>query len=319
MKILFLTRRAYPDIGGVETHIQKITEELGKKGHNVKIISERDLKIGGDDWFKKFRIWGKMFAFAPKIFSSDVIHCHDVLFWYLPFRFLFPWKKVFVTFHGYETKFPPRFGAIIMRRLSNFLANGSINVGDYIEKWYGTKADYVTYGGVGKVKIQNSKIKSTDKKFKILFFGRLDSDNSVDIYLNTLKLLKEKKIKFEFIAIGDGNRRKQTEKFGKVFGFVEDASKNIAEANIILASSYLSVLEALVAKRPVFAAYSNDLKRDYLEMSPFSKFITISSDPHELASQILSSNSKKINSGYEWASKQTWEKVTDIYLKLWKK
>jgi hypothetical protein len=39
--------------------------------------------------------------------EADIIHCHDVFFWYLPFRFLFPQKKVYIPFHGYEGNNPP--------------------------------------------------------------------------------------------------------------------------------------------------------------------------------------------------------------------
>jgi len=30
--------------------------------------------------------------------NADIIHCHDVFYWYLPFRFLYPHKPVFTPF-----------------------------------------------------------------------------------------------------------------------------------------------------------------------------------------------------------------------------
>ena len=44
MKILFLTHYVWPHIGGVERHVDCVTKELQLKGHEVKIISENDVK-----------------------------------------------------------------------------------------------------------------------------------------------------------------------------------------------------------------------------------------------------------------------------------
>ena len=41
MKVLFLTRSYFPNIGGVEKHVEKITEILMKKGHEVIILTEK--------------------------------------------------------------------------------------------------------------------------------------------------------------------------------------------------------------------------------------------------------------------------------------
>jgi len=68
--------------------------------------------------------------------EADIVHCHDVFFWYLPFRFLYPKKKVFTTFHGWEGIFPPKWQAKVIRNISEKLSFGNICVGDFIRKWY---------------------------------------------------------------------------------------------------------------------------------------------------------------------------------------
>ena len=40
MTFLFLSRRFYPQIGGVETHILEIGKRLVKNGHDVIVVSE---------------------------------------------------------------------------------------------------------------------------------------------------------------------------------------------------------------------------------------------------------------------------------------
>ena len=41
MNILFLTRLYYPHIGGVEKHVEKISQELIKLGHKITIVTEQ--------------------------------------------------------------------------------------------------------------------------------------------------------------------------------------------------------------------------------------------------------------------------------------
>ena len=142
LKILFLTRSFYPNIGGVEKHVLEISNILVKKGYSVTVITEKShpsysknyhstnysakemgktknirtvkLEVGQDNWFKKFRVWRQLFKNLHEIRSADVIHCHDVFFWYLPFRFLFPFKKIYTTFHGYEgNNLPTKKGFLV--------------------------------------------------------------------------------------------------------------------------------------------------------------------------------------------------------------
>jgi len=82
-------------------------------------------------------------------------------------------------------------------------------------------------------------------------------------------------------------------------------------------------LEAMAAKRLVFAIYDNPLKEDYLRMAPFAKYITISHSPSELASKIsfysrnTKAKEKMIKEAYIWVRKQTWKEIVNTYLKLW--
>lgn len=143
---------------------------------------------------------------------------------------------------------------------------------------------------------------------KILFIGRLEKDLGLETYFKALDILKLK-----IDIAGDGSLKKECQKYGRVLGFV-DIDKIIKNYNIIFASSYLSILQALINKKPVIAVYENPLKEDYLKMSPFSRFISIVNNPKD-----FSLNKKFSQKGYDWAQKQTWQKVTDIYLKLWQK
>lgn len=346
MTIVFLSRRFYPYIGGVERHVLELSKILIKKGHKVVIITEslnnifekdttnpqeviNNLEIirinaGDNNWYKKFRIWNELLKHMDLFKNADIIHCHDVFFWYLPFRFIFPFKKVYITFHGYETKYPPETKAILVRKISEILSLGNICIGDYIKKWYYTQPNYVSYGGVEKINDQTSKIKDAGKKLKIVLIGRLDNDIGIKTYLKSLEMLKKGKIKFEFQTFGEGTMVKTVKRYGEVNNFTKDINSVIESADIVFASSYLIMLQALAAKKIVIGVYENNLKDDYLRMSPFKEYVYICKDSKEISDVIKSiakdpwKSNAMLDNGYKWAREQTWEKVTDIYLKLWK-
>src|SRR5258708_682700 len=133
MKIVFICRLFYPHIGGVEKHVMEISTRLINKGHEVTVITEafenapleekiNRIKVyriatGAEDKFKKFRIWKEMWHLKKIIEEADIVHCHDVFFWYMPFRLLYPRKCVYTTFHGYES-YPIRKSAVAVRKLS---------------------------------------------------------------------------------------------------------------------------------------------------------------------------------------------------------
>jgi glycosyltransferase involved in cell wall biosynthesis len=330
----------------VERHVLEVGKRLVKNGYKVIVITEkyqsngesdnsmgevggieiRRIDAGGDNYFKKFRIWRQLFKLRQIIKAADIVHCHDVFFWYLPFRFLYPQKKVYTTFHGYETKFPPSKKAILIRKISEKLSWGNICVGDYIRKWYGTKPTYTTYGGIGILPINTNttnKYQSKNNRLKIVFIGRLEVDTGVLIYLKVLDILKNKKIEFEFEVCGDGSLRGEVERYGRVYGFIKNLDPYISKADIVFSSSYLSILQSMLNKRLTIAAYDNPIKEDYLKMAPFAKWIVIDNSSHKIADKILwfmerqEEKEKMINKGYEWVKTKTWEKVLEIYTDLW--
>jgi glycosyltransferase involved in cell wall biosynthesis len=338
MKILFLCRLFYPHIGGVEKHVMKISKILIKQGYSVIIVTERFEKklpkkevrngiiiyridTGKDNIYKKFRIWKEIINLQNVIQDADIIHCHDVFFWYLPFRFLYPLKPVYTTFHGYES-FPVRKGAVIMRKLSEKLSWGNICIGDFIPKWYGTKPTFVSYGGVDNV---TSNAQST--KFlreSAIFIGRLDEQTGATLYAKAVTLVRKNHSRFKMTFLGDGKDRKLLAKDFEVLGFHSDPEKYLIKFHYAFVSRYLSILEAFATKKLVFAVYDNPVKEDYLKMTPFAKWIIIAGDEQILSEKIdyylahPEEENKLIEKGYTWVQNQTWEQVTALYNTLWK-
>ncbi|MGE5041820.1 MAG: glycosyltransferase family 4 protein [Candidatus Levyibacteriota bacterium] len=360
MKIVFISSAFYPSIGGVQTHALEVARELVKLGHTVSVITEDKqtgeesdneakniksidkstffthkklyqidifyFKFGQAGFFKKFRIWFLIFLNRKLFLDAEIIHCHDVFFWYLPFRFLYPQKKVFTTFHGYETVFPPQKKAIQIRKWSEKLSYGNICVGNFISRWYGTKPDYVVYGGVKpessmKYSVFRKKGSILNTRHRILLIGRLEKDIGILLYRDALRILKEKGVKFKLTICGDGTLRQELEPYGEVVGFQDKLQKYIDKADEVFASSYLTLFQVMQLGKPAFAVYTNPLKHDYLKDSPFGKYITISGSADELAKKIMRNtpNQRLLQQGKNWANKQTWESVAKIYLELWNK
>ncbi|RJQ26873.1 glycosyltransferase [Candidatus Parcubacteria bacterium] len=279
------------------------------------------LDFGKEGKLKKFRIWLLLWKNRNFIKQADVIHCHDVFIWYLPFRFLFFNKPIFTTFHGYE-EYPLRKKTILIRKLSEILSYGNICIGDFIKKWYKTKPDYVSYGAAKKnIKYQISNIKY---KNSAVFFGRLDEQTGIQTYLRAYKLIKKKIPDFNFLVIGDGKYRTQIGKDVEVIGFKKNPEKYLQHYRFAFVSRYLSILEAMAAKRLVFAVYDNPIKRDYLKMSPFAKGIIITDSSKELSERVIyfinnpQEERDMVEEAYKWVKDQTWENMVNTYLRLWK-
>jgi glycosyltransferase involved in cell wall biosynthesis len=344
MKILFLSRRFYPDQGGVEKHILEISRILIKKGYKITVVTQSKGDVSSVEEIdiiripkiaknksEKLYIWKWFWKNRKLISEADIIHAHDVLFWYWPFKVIFLSKKCFVTFHGYET-YPIKKKAIISRKISEIFANGNIIVGGFIKKWYKTKPDYVIYGGVdiskiihsastGSSKNQISKIKNIQSA---VFIGRLDEHTGILDYAKAVDIILIKFPNFKFKILGEGKYLSKLFRY-KPLGFKNNPENYLIDNNFAFVSRYLSILEAFSSKRLVIAHFDNPVKEDYLKLSPFAKYMVIENSPEKLAEKIIFylNNPKKaeniIDNAYKWVSNRTWDSVVDVYLKLWDK
>lgn len=234
MKILFLARYKWPRVGGVEKHVHLVSKELESRGHTIKILTEAE--VGKDKW----EIWRNVWKYKELFDWADVIHIHDVFFWVFFLRSFFWNKKFFVTFHGWEEIYPVPFKNIIIRKISELMANGNICVGEFIKKYYFTNPDFVIYGAVEKLNYLEV------KRSGAIYVGRGGKD--LEHFKN---LAKKMKIKLDIFT----NDPKASQYFYKYkYAFV---------------SGYLTVLEAMSQKTEVKSFYGNKLKYDYLHMVPF--------------------------------------------------
>lgn len=242
MNILFLTHHKHPHIGGVERHIKNLNEELKIKNYEITTISEEDINPPHIKIFGLLYIWFWLFRNRKLILDSDIVHIHDVFIWYLPFRFLFPRKRVFITFHGWEGVYPIPLWNILNKRVANYLSNGSIAVGKYIEKYYKIKCNEIIYGGI-ELRIKKEELKIKKQKNTLVYLGRQDVDTGINEFREWLTDHKDFKVKFV-------SNSKRPEKYLKT-------------AEYCVPSGYLSYLEAKSYGCKILTFANNPLKVDY--------------------------------------------------------
>jgi len=346
MNILMLTPAFLPGLGGVERHVYQVARELAARENQVTVLTWTSRgAIPGDEEMDGLRVrrlsvvqarpgfrlaarWCQLASCASLIRQADVVHCHDNFFDYLPFRFLWPRKPAFVTFHGWEGRYPPTWKAIWLRRLAACLAWGNICVGHYLEKWYGVRADRIVYGGVSApaVGVANART-STD----IIFIGRLAEDTGVNLFLDALLLLQQEYgLDLSVDICGDGplkaalmEKSRQAGLHVTYHGFVTDVGPYLEKSRFVVTTGYLSILEAMIHRRLVFGVYDNPLKRDCL-LAPWAKMMLVAGSALELARELAHYHANPqeavplIEQAYAWASGQTWSRVAETYLSLYR-
>ncbi len=348
MNIIFIVPDYYPHIGGVERHTRAVAGQLVAQGHRLTVFVEKrrtadachqvDQQVEIIRFVKKnywiFRKVSFKYQFIKnfRLFAqADAIHFHDFsTFWlwgfavYAVLRCL--GKKIFITFHGWEGRVPPAKGIILKRKICAFLTHANICAGHFIEKWYGTRADRITYGGCTP---PASPSETTRKNG--LFVGRLEEDTGVREYILAWKTVNQLFPDLELIICGDGSRRQHLQEMAKekniknirFMGFVQEPEKMVARSVFVFTSGFLGILEAFARQTPVIAAYDNPLKKDYLTMLPGSDkmlWIAGSSDDIVAAVQEIQSSDirKKLDTAYSFAMENSWQRVAADYLQLYK-
>jgi hypothetical protein len=329
--VIFFTRLYFPHKGGVEKHVAKLIDTFPNPCQLTIVTEQYDKKLKIRDKYdgvtiiripyrllnSKLKLWKYIYCLRYEIQRSDIIHIHDVFWWYIPlliFR-----KRYYITFHGYRGNVSPKLNEIIQRFIADRLAIASICVGSFMKRWYFAKPKIISYGA-GDITPHNRK-----PIYSFGYFGRFEVDTGLFTYLKTLSYL-EGKYTAHFFGEGSLAIKRRIKTLRKNintlhFGWIDDISIKIADYRYIFASQYLSILEAMQAKRLVLAVYNNEIKKDYLMCHPMAKNMIIAGSAKELADKFNSLTEAQehimIEKAYAWAKDQTWEKLANQYLDLW--
>jgi glycosyltransferase involved in cell wall biosynthesis len=260
-----------------------------------------------------------MLLLFREIIDSDIVHIHDIFIWYFPYKIFFPFKKIYITFHGYEN-YPLKLKDFLIHVISEKLSKKNICIGKYITKWYKTKPSIVSYGAVDTKRFKAKKNKNINYDF--IFIGRLDKQTGVDIYISAFNKLNIKN-NYKLLVLGNDFGVKGQNSNIYYVGKKYNVEKYLNNSKYAFVSRYLSILESFSNKKLVFAVYDNPLKKDYLYMTPFSKMMVICNSPQNLVDKIkyyiaYPEKAKRIQKrAYLWVIDKTWDNLAEDYLNLW--
>jgi glycosyltransferase involved in cell wall biosynthesis len=320
MNIIHLTASFLPNRGGVENHVAAVMALQQQAGHTVTILTKPRPHT-------KLATWKFIWQHRMELLQADVIQVHDIFWWLLPVYPLIWLKriKIITTFHGWEGQFPIRWQAQIQRWWYNQLSYKAVHVGAWIEEFYWDTPDAITYGGIDSKLLAASPFKKTgtshEQKLHLVFIGRLEAENDMELYIKLIEDLNQY-VHLDIHWVGDGRYKKICQKYGQVTGMVEDISPYIAKADLVLASSYLSILQAQAMGKLVVALYSHQLKQRYLETYPGAAWMMLGDDIVTMIRQLEpllmrpAQKQRLEHQAMHFARTQTWQKVADMYMAL---
>lgn len=336
-KLVFLAKRYPPHIGGVETHISHLSKELLSQNYDIFVVTEQHdlslklhetidtvhvLRIPKQHTHSKLGIWFWMLWHFPLFLQADIVHAHDVGWWYLPLRVLLWWKPLYTTFHGYEGYTEPKIGAILSRKLIEFLSQKTICIGAWMKQWYKQHPDAISYGAASYT--QHALPKNTSA----VFIGRLSKDTGILAYIEAAIRMKGA---ISLDIYGEGSLLPAIQNLIIPYAHIQykgvttQGEKVLTNHRFAFVSRYLGMIEAEQVGRLVFAHWDTNIKKSYLDAFPNASNMIMFHDPQDLVLELQyilhhpKQEQVMIKNAQQWAIKQTWQQVATMYKELWRK
>ncbi len=347
MKIVFVTYRYWPAVGGVEKYMHRLSQALIAKGHQVDLVCAAhedglpDSEIHERVRVHRFpahrspmRCWFDLMMKRKLFCDADVIHISDTLvleYFYRMLAWTMPNKPLFLTRHGMSYTYPvPEKEKARAKRTLN-LVDGIIHDGEFIEPMLGVKPDCIPNQGLFP---EAKTLKAIDEPApdSATFVGRLEPDSAIEIYVDAIQALRDQhKLNIHLNVYGDGTLREPLERKSQqgalpitFHGWQPDAQERITDGCFAFIAGRMAIQESMARRRLVVAAYPDPLKDLYVNGEPFSPYLVSGGDAETIAAHVAhyatqdDERRKLVEGGYQHASTLSWSKTADEYLKLWK-
>lgn len=336
MRVIHIVPRFTPAIGGVEKHVARLSVWMASQDHEVTVIAPDHLgDLPGESSINgvsvrrypglrsRYRVLFWFVKNIPLLLQADVVHVHNSSFLLsLPLRWLYR-KRLVLTMHGWGGIFPIPDYQVDNAKRARAEARQVIAIGDYVGKWHQVEPDLVLYGAA-EVCAENPP-ESTG--FGICMVGRLAEDAGVRDFVEGIIRCRQVLPEQPILICGDGPLQNWVERRfidsgidARLLGFVENPERHMAEAEIVLTSGYLGILEALCLGRRVIAVADNPVKLDYIELSPFAAHVGVAQGPDEVADQLsdlLVGHQVRMEMPAELRKEFSWsrigQRVLDVY------
>jgi glycosyltransferase involved in cell wall biosynthesis len=304
MNIVFFVDRFPPSTGGVEQSTWHTAHALAAKGHRLTVVTEHEASRSDERLpsgvtvirfqrpfarpFTRFMYWKLMLSMRSLFRDADVLHFHDyhtLLDWFGPLRLLLRRPVYAVTFHGFEG-WPIRLRHHLLRHIAARLAHVRFGVGEYLREWYGHPVDQVF---IGAPVCTPPATPPKGHRVDLCYVGRLEADTGILDVLGTLRnagVVGRRTI----VLAGEGSLRNRiaalsTERFTiELRGVVHDPSELIVSSRVVIATGFLSTLNAWALGVPVLFPAFTEIKRSYIRSIPdASSLAWIAESPEECA------------------------------------
>ncbi|NWF94521.1 MAG: glycosyltransferase family 4 protein [Candidatus Thorarchaeota archaeon] len=342
LRVLMVTPRFWPAIGGVEKHVERVCEELGRMNVESQVVTlshSQGLRQGESrrgTVVHRLPFGSRLLApfslimsggLRAAVKSCDLVHFHDVvplLLLYLPVRVLCPNRPFYATFHGLEAD-PVPFHWRFLRRLARCLVRRCICVGGFIATEYGIRCDTLTHGAVATSEAE------TEERSGAVFVGRIEPDTRLADYVHAIHTLNRRGREMRLTVCGSGSIADHVRQLAEslrvdaqFMGHVERPEAAVARSQVMFASGYMSCLEAMALGVPVVAIAATPLKMAYFKSlraagAPISIQTSLEGVVREVE-RILDNAAlqREVSQrGRRFTSTSTWTELARTYLWLW--
>lgn len=231
------------DVGGIETALVTLLNELAKKQYEITLVLEKKQGIFLEDIDKKIRIIEYSPSNNKNVFLRKIINLIKRAKFTLKYKNKFDFSASYATyslpgsfvartasknsvlwvhsnymtlFNNDKSEFNKFFEQLNIKQFSKiiFVSNDAKNA--FIEQFakFGEKSivinNIIDYNKILKLSEENITEKKEDNTTTFLYVGRLtEKDKKVSRIIESAKILKEKNVQFKVIIIGDGKDKKQ--------------------------------------------------------------------------------------------------------------
>lgn len=346
MHIVFFVTRYWTAVGGVEKYIPELGKALVAMGHRVTVVAgahkpglaQHEMHEGINvirfpAYRSRLRCWFHLVRHRRLFKEADVVHISDVLmveYFQAMIGWTMPRRSIFLTRHGLSYKCPVPVEE--QRRAARAAAwvDGIMDDGEFIAKWLNVPSDTALEQGLCPLADAIDQVPEPPADSAV-FVGRLEWDTGIQIYIDTIDVLRRKHgLHITLDVYGGGSmeeelraRVKRNDLPVTFHGFVEGAQRHLVDGCFAFVSGRLAIQEAMARHRLVVAAYVNDLKRDYVTGEPFSPYLLSAGSAEGVADHVAHyardtrGRAHMVECAFEHARTLTWKRTAQGYLKMW--
>lgn len=346
MRIVFVTFRYWPAIGGVERYIGHLAAALVQRGHEVSVLAGAHieglppresrqgvtiLRFPAHRSSARCRL--RLLGWRGVLASADVIHCSDVFMLEYLQRMLgraLPDGPLFLTQHGMSFRFPVPEEEKRRAQAAAARVDGLAHDGTFIQRWLGVVPDVVPPQGLFPTAEELPQVPEPDATSAV-FVGRIEPDGQLATYLDALRILRaDHGLDLRLHVYGEGSRRAELAAAALADGLPvrwhgarQDAADHFLDGCFAFVTGRMAIHEAMARRRLVIAAYDTPLKRDYLCGEAFSAYLLAGARASEIAALVAEQAADRTgrlartSAAFEYARALSWERTAECYESLW--